>query len=82
VLADRPAFDGKVPVPIFPADVRESQKVERVGLPFSSSSPVRPGKSPELDPARSIWVEFQSKLLQPLPKVFEETVGLGLVLKP
>jgi len=46
-LADRPAFDGKVPVPVFPADVRDSQKVERLGLPFSSSSPVRPGISPE-----------------------------------
>ncbi len=36
-LADRRAFDGKVPVPVFPADMRESQKVERLGLPFTSS---------------------------------------------
>src|SRR5215470_2671305 len=81
-LADRSAFDGEVPVPVFPADVRESQKVERLGLPFSSSSPVRLGVSPELDPARLVWMEFQSKLLHPLPKIFQEAIGLRLVLEP
>jgi hypothetical protein len=49
--------------------VRESQKVERLGLTFSSSFPAIFGKPPELDPARFIWMEFQSKLSQPFPKV-------------
>jgi hypothetical protein len=66
-LSDRLAFDGKVPVPVFPAYVRESQKIERFRLAFPSSFPVSFGKSPELDPARFIWVELQTKLSQPLP---------------
>ena len=55
-LAYRLALHRKVPVPVFPADVRESQKIERFGLPFSSLFPVLLGKSPELDPARFVWV--------------------------
>jgi hypothetical protein len=53
-LADRPALYGKVPVPVFPADVRETQKVERLWLTFSFSFPVLFGKSSELDPARFV----------------------------
>jgi hypothetical protein len=48
--------------------MHESQKIERLGLPFSSLVPVDLGKSPELNPARFIWVQFQPELLQPLPK--------------
>ena len=39
-LADRFALHRKVPVPVLPADMRESQKIERLGLPFSSLVPV------------------------------------------
>ncbi len=55
-LAYRVALHRKVSVPVLPADMRESQKVERLGLPFSSLFPVLLGKSSELDPARFIWV--------------------------
>ena len=55
-LADRFALYGKVPIPVFPADMRESQKIERLGLSFSSPFPVEFGKSPELNPARFVWV--------------------------
>ena len=55
-LAYRVALHRKVPVPVFPADVRESQKIERFGLPFSSPFPVSLGHSSELDPARFVWV--------------------------
>jgi hypothetical protein len=55
-LADRVTLHRKVPVPVFPADMRESQKIERFGLPFSSLFPVLFGKSPELNPARLVWV--------------------------
>src|SRR6266404_4007930 len=81
-FADRAALHGKVPVPVLPADVRESQKVERLGLTFPSACPVRLGTPPELDPARLIGVQFQSKLPQPLPEVLQEAVGFGLVLEP
>jgi hypothetical protein len=55
-LAYRVTLHRKVPVPVLPADMRESQKVECLGLPFSSLFPILLGKSPELDPARFIWV--------------------------
>jgi hypothetical protein len=55
-LAYRVTLHRKVPVPVFPADMRESQEIERFRLPFSSPFPVLLGKSPELDPARFIWV--------------------------
>jgi hypothetical protein len=55
-LADRVAFHRKVPVPVIPANMRESQKIERFRLPFSSLFPVSLSKSSELDPARFIGV--------------------------
>jgi hypothetical protein len=55
-FAYRVTLHRKVPVPVLPADMRESQKVECLGLPFSSLFPVLLGKSPELDPARFIRV--------------------------
>ena len=55
-LADRFALHGVTPFPVLPADMRESQKVERIGLPFSSLFPVLLGEPPELNPARLVWV--------------------------
>jgi hypothetical protein len=55
-LAYRVALHRKVPVPVLRADMRESQKIERVGLSFSSPFPVSLGESSELDPARFVWV--------------------------
>jgi hypothetical protein len=47
--------------------VREAQKVERFRLTFSSSFPVLFGIPTELNPARLVGMEFQTKLSQPLP---------------
>src|SRR5260370_21075699 len=80
-LADRPALYGEVPVPVFPADMRETQKAERLWLDFSFSFPVLFGKSSELDQARFLWMEFQTKLPQPFPKVFPTTVSSCFVLE-
>src|SRR3974390_2229108 len=55
-FADRFALHGIAPIPVLPADMRESQKVERIGLPFSSQFPVLLGEPPELNPARLVWV--------------------------
>jgi hypothetical protein len=55
-LADRMALHGKSPVPVFPADVREPQKIECLRPSFSSLFPVLFGKSAELNPARLVWV--------------------------
>src|SRR5258707_645641 len=67
-LADCLTLYRKVPVPVLPADVRESQKIKRFRLAFSSSFPVLIGKSPELDPARLVWVKLQPELPQPFPE--------------
>jgi hypothetical protein len=55
-LAYRVALHREVPFPVFPADVRESQKIKRFRLPFSSPFLVLLGRSSELDPARLVWV--------------------------
>src|SRR6266404_2359394 len=81
-LGDRPALHGKVPLPVLPADMREAQKVERFRLPFSSPFPVQLGVSPELNPARLIRMQFQSKLPQPLPEIVQQTVSFSLGLEP
>lgn len=80
-FADRLAPYREPPPPVLPADVREAQKVERLGLAFSSTFPVLFGESAELDPSRFIWVEFQSKLSQSLPKIFQKAIGVGLMLE-
>jgi hypothetical protein len=74
-LADRLAPHLERPAPGLPADVREAQKIERLGLAFPSPSPVRFGIPPELDPARLVGMEFQSKLPQPFPQVLQKAVG-------
>jgi hypothetical protein len=68
-LADRLALHHKVLVPVLPADVRESQKIECFGFPFSSLCPVQFGKSSKLNPARLICVQFQPELSQPLLEI-------------
>jgi hypothetical protein len=61
--------------------VRETQKVERLGLAFPSSFPALFGVSPELDPARFVWMEFQPKLPQPFPEVLQKTVRVRPALE-
>jgi hypothetical protein len=65
------------PIPVFSANMRKSQKIERFGLPFSSFGPVNFGKPPELNPARLVWVQFQPELPQPIPKFRQKSVCLG-----
>src|SRR5208337_851773 len=80
-LADGLALHGKVPLPVLPADMREAQKVERFRLAFSASLPVQLGVPPELNPARFVGMQFQSKLPQPLPEVLQKAVGFRLRLE-
>jgi hypothetical protein len=80
-FAGRLALHGKVPLPVCPADVRETQKVERFGLAFPSSFPALFGIPPELDPARFVGMELQPKLPQPFPEVLQKTVRFRPVLE-
>jgi hypothetical protein len=80
-FADRLALHHKVPVPVLPADMRESQKIERCGFTFSSLYPVQLGKSPELNPARFIWVQLQPEPSQPFPEIIQEAVCVDPILE-
>src|SRR5215467_4923207 len=80
-LADRLAPYRERPLPVPPAHVRESQKVERFWLSFPSPFPFHFGIPPELDPARFFRMEFQSKLPHPFPKILQVTVCVSLVLE-
>ena len=81
-FADRLPLHGKLPPPVLPADMREAQKVERLRLTFPFPFPVEFGKRPELNPARFVRMQFQSKLPRPLPEVLQKTVGFRLGLEP
>jgi hypothetical protein len=81
-LADRLSLHDKVPVPFLPADVREAEKVERLGFAFSSLFPVAFGKLPELNPARLVGVQFQPELPQPLPKILQKAIRFRPMLEP
>jgi hypothetical protein len=70
-LANRRAFYRKPTIPVLSADMRKAQEIECLRLTFSSSSPVLFGEPPEFDPARLVWVEFQSELLQPRSEILE-----------
>ena len=81
-LADRCAPHGEVPFPVLPADVREAKKVERHRFTFPSSFPVLFGKPPELDQTRRVGMEFQPKLPQSFPEVFQEALRVCPMLEP
>src|ERR1700686_3121512 len=80
-LADRHAPYGEASVPVFSADVRKAQKIERLRLAFSSSRSIFFGEPPELDQTRFVWMEFQPELRQPFPKVFQKTLCFRSVLE-
>src|SRR6266699_3650232 len=61
--------------------MRESEKIERLRLPFSSLIPVVLGKPPELNPARLVWVQFQPELPQSFPQVSQKTIGISQMLE-
>ena len=69
------------PNPFFPLMCVKPRKSNVSGLAFPSSFPVLFGKPTELDPARLVGMEFQPKLPQPFPKVFQETICFRLMLE-
>jgi hypothetical protein len=61
--------------------MRETQKVKRFWLTFSSPFPVLFGKSPEFDPARFVWVQLQSEHSQTFPQILQEAICICPVLE-
>ena len=66
-LADRLAPNCKPSQAVLPTDVGKTQEIERLRFPFSPTFPVLFGEPAELDPARLVRVELQSKHSQSLP---------------
>ena len=77
-FADRCAPYRENSFPVLPADVREAKEIERLRFAFPSLFPVSFGKSPEFDQTRFVWMEFQPKLPQPLPKTLQKTICVCL----
>ena len=54
--------------PLLPADVREAEEVERLGLPLAEPLSVRGRERPELQEARLLGIQLQPELPKPLGK--------------
>jgi hypothetical protein len=65
-----------------PADVREAQEVERLGLADASRCAVAGGVAPELDQPRLVGMEFEAELREPVAKLGKEPLRIGLMLEP
>src|SRR5215471_9552248 len=62
-------------------EMREPQK--RKGLRFSLATPlaIPDGEPPELDQTRLVRMQFQTEPYQPFPKIPQEPLGIGSILK-
>ncbi len=80
-FADRRAPYRENSFPVLPADVREAKEIECLRFAFPSLFPVPFGKPPELDQTRFVWMEFQPKLAQPVPKTLQKTIRVCLMLE-
>ncbi len=81
-FSDRNAPEPELPAPALPADVREAQESERLGLPEPACRPGSGGEPPELDEARLAGMQLQGELREPLTKIDEELPGVSLMLEP
>src|ERR1035438_8413595 len=63
-FAVRNALDFESAQSVFPTDVLESQKGERLRLSLSTLLPVLPGESSESNQLRLVFVQFQPELAQ------------------
>ncbi len=71
----------ELPVPRLITAMRESKEVEGFGLPRASSLAV-PGRiAAKLDQASFLGVQFKVKLVESLPQVLQESLGILTVLE-
>ena len=66
---------------LFHADVRKSEKVERLRLPFSTPLPLVDRIRTELEKSRFLRVQFQMELLHSLREFRSELIGIRLAVK-
>ena len=75
LLARRSAVDGEIAFAGLAADVRETQKVERLRRAIATLRSPLGRVSSELDQPRFLRVQFQAELGKPLPKVPPDSVA-------
>lgn len=61
--------------------MREAEKVEGLGLPVATTPSVAVRKAAELDQARLVGMQLQTKLSKSLAQCDQELLGLGSMLK-
>ena len=67
--------------PLFPADMREAEKVERLRLPFSAPLPVSSRERSELQKPRFVGMQFQAELPKPLGEFRQKLLGIRFTLE-
>src|ERR1035437_5187840 len=77
-----PSYREPLAFPGLPADVRESQKVEGLGLALSSPFPVVLREPPKLDQPRFLRVQLQPELPHPLTQLLQECFRVLPLLEP
>ena len=79
-LLDRgDAADGEVPFPCLPANVREAQKVERLGRAIATLLSSFGRVASELDQPRFLRMQFQAELGEPFPERRQAVLRIGLL---
>ena len=63
------------------ARMRETEEVERFGLPLATTLAVAGGVPPKLDQACFVGVQFQGKLAETFPQVLMKLFGIRSVLE-
>ena len=67
--------------PLFPADMRDAEKVERLRLSFSAPLPVSSRERPELQEPRFVGMQFQAERLKLLGGFSQKPPGIRFTLK-
>src|SRR5450755_1345674 len=78
---DRDAPQREVSALGLPADVREPQKVEGLGLAEVPLLSLLGGESPKLDQPRLLSMQFQAELREPVAELREEPLGVISMLE-
>ena len=68
--------------PGLPAQVRETEEVERLRFPDASCRPLPGGAPPKLEQPSLVGMQLQPELREPFAKVGEEPLCIFLMLEP
>ena len=61
--------------------MRETEEIERFWLSLATTPAIIGGEPPELDQACLIGVQFQAELVEAIPQVFVELLGIRTVFE-